>query len=216
MRERSLWTFTVCAVFVAVPGIIGVLRLDHLALHMAVNRFHAPWADVLFPYFTELGNGLMPATVALILLWKSWRSFLMVGLSALFSAIVVQSLKHFVFGDIDRPSMFLAKMPGLHVVIGMDLHHHFSFPSGHSTTAFSMCAALAVVVGKPVPAALLAVLAALLAFSRVYLSQHFSEDVLAGALVGTVVTIGVYFLLYRTAWGRRTAMDRPPFRSPFK
>ena len=75
-----------------------------------------------------------------------------------------------------------------------------------------MCAALAVVIGKPVPAILLAALAALLAFTRVYLSQHFTEDVLAGAFVGTVVTIGVYYLLYRTAWGERTALDGGPFR----
>lgn len=216
MRERSLWTFTVCAVLIATPGIIGVLQLDHLALHMAVNRYHAQWADLLFPILTELANGWVPTTVALLLLWKSWRAFLMLGLSAALSAIVVQSLKHGFFGHIDRPSMFLAKMPGLHLVAGMDLHNHFSFPSGHSTAAFSMCAALAVVVGKPVPAALLAVLAALLAFTRVYLSQHFTEDALAGAFVGTVVTIGVYFLLYRTAWGRRPALDRGPFGNPFK
>ena len=54
MRERSIWTFTACAVLLAIPGLIGVLRLDHLALHMAVNRFHAPWADVLFPYLTAV------------------------------------------------------------------------------------------------------------------------------------------------------------------
>lgn len=212
MRQRSLWTFTVCAMLIAIPGIIGVIRLDHLALHMAINRFHSPLADALFPFLTELANGWVPVMVSLVLLWKNWRSFLMVGLSAGLSAIVVQSLKHVVFEHIDRPAMFLAQMPGLHMVTGLDLHNHFSFPSGHSTAAFSMCAALAVVVGKQVPAALLAVLAAVLAFTRVYLSQHFTEDALAGAFVGTVVTIGVYYLLYRTAWGRRPAFDRCPFR----
>ncbi|MBK7247727.1 MAG: phosphatase PAP2 family protein [Flavobacteriales bacterium] len=216
MRERSIWTFTACAVLLAIPGLIGVLRLDHLALHMAVNRFHAPWADVLFPYLTEMANGWVPTALAVLLLWKSWRSFLMVGLSAGLSAIVVQSLKHLLFADIDRPGMFLDRMPGLHIVAGMDLYHHFSFPSGHSTAAFSMCAALAVVIGRSKPAALLAVLAALLAFTRVYLSQHFTEDALAGAFVGTVVAVGVYFLLYRTAWGKRTTLDRAPFNSPFK
>lgn len=216
MRERSLWIFTVCAVLLAIPALIGVIRLDHLALHLAVNRFHAPWADHLFPFVTELANGWVPAVLAVLLLWKSWRSFLMLGLSAGFSAIILQSLKHTFFADIDRPSMFLDKMPGLHVVAGLDLYHHFSFPSGHSTVAFSMCAALAVVVGRPVPAALLAVLATVLAFSRVYLSQHFTEDVLAGALVGTSLAIGVFFLLYRTAWGKRPALDRTPFKRSSK
>lgn len=215
MRGRSLWTFTTCALLLALPGIYGVLRLGHLDLHMAINRYHAPWADLLFPLITELANGWVPTAVALLLLWKNWRSFLMVGLSAALSAMVVQSLKHGFFGHIDRPSMFLDKMPGLHLVAGLELHHHFSFPSGHSTAAFSMCAGLAVVIGKPLPAALLAILAVLLAFTRVYLSQHFTEDALAGALVGTVITIGVYFLLYRTAWGDRQALDRSPFGSSF-
>lgn len=211
MRKRSLWTFTLCALLIAIPGVIGVLRLDQFALHMAVNRYHAPWADQVFPFLTELANGWVPTGLALLLLWKSWRSFLMMGLSAAVSAIVAQSLKHGFFDHFDRPSMFLAKMPGIHLVAGMDLHNHFSFPSGHSTAAFSMCAALAVVVGKPLPAALLALLASLLAFTRVYLSQHFTEDALAGALLGTTVAIGVYFLLYRTAWGRWPALDRGPF-----
>lgn len=216
MRERSLWTFTVCAVLLALPGIVGVWSMDHLALHEAVNRWHAAWADALFPVVTELANGWVPTVLAFLLLWKSWRSFLMMGLSAGLSAIAVQSLKHLVFSDIERPSMFLDRMAGLHLVAGVEMHHYFSFPSGHSAAAFSMCAALAVIGGRPVPAALLAILAAVLAFSRVYLSQHFTEDALAGALLGTVVAIGVYVLLYRTAWGRRPALDRAPFRSPFK
>ena len=213
MRERSLWMFTACTVLLAIPGVIGILSLDHLSLHLVVNRFHAHWADLLFPYATELANGWVPAILAVLLLWKSWRSFLMMGLSAILSAIVVQSLKHLFFESMDRPAMFFDRMPGLHVVAGIELHDHFSFPSGHSTVAFSMCAALAVVVGKPLPAAFLAVLAAVLAFTRVYLSQHFTEDAIAGALIGTAVSIGVFYMLYRTTWGKRPALDRAPFRT---
>ncbi|MBZ0206312.1 MAG: phosphatase PAP2 family protein [Flavobacteriales bacterium] len=215
MRERSLKVFFLVSGLISIPAMVAVWRMDRLALHMAVNRVHAPFMDECFPFVTELANGWVPAVLALLLLWKSWRSFLMMGLSTGLSAIAVQSLKHLVFSDVERPSMFLDRMAGLHLVAGVEMHHYFSFPSGHSTAAFSMCAALAVIGGKPVPAALLAVLAAVLAFSRVYLSQHFTEDVLAGALLGTVVATGVYMLLYRTAWGSRPALDRAPFRNPF-
>jgi membrane-associated phospholipid phosphatase len=52
-----------------------------------------------------------------------------------------------------------------------------------------------------------------MAYSRVYLSQHFTEDVLAGAVVGTCTGIAVYFLVYRGRWGRNAALDRSPWRA---
>ena len=41
------------------------------------------------------------------------------------------------------------------------------------------------------------VLAALGAYSRIYLSQHFAIDVFAGVLVGTLIPIICYAVLYR-------------------
>jgi membrane-associated phospholipid phosphatase len=62
-----------------------------------------------------------------------------------------------------------------------------SFPSGHAMSAFAVAGAIAVLSPRlrwPVLA-----LAALIAFSRVYLGVHFWLDVLAGAGLG--MTIGV-------------------------
>ncbi|MFT3885824.1 MAG: phosphatase PAP2 family protein [Flavobacteriales bacterium] len=213
MRERSLWTYVACVAAMALLVSVIVLRVDKLALHAAINAHHAPWADAFFPYWTLLATGWAPTVAAIALLWRSWRCFLMVGLSAGLSALAVQALKHFAFSGHDRPVEFIAAMPGLHLVGGEVMNHHFSFPSGHATAAFSMCLALAVVIGRRGPAVLLALFAASLGFSRIYLSQHFTEDVLAGAIVGTCMSIVVYRMVYKGRWGHHPALDRSPFRA---
>jgi undecaprenyl-diphosphatase len=76
--------------------------------------------------------------------------------------------------------------------------HDGSFPSGHSSGSFCVAAFLlswspardaAWVVGKRIPGIAAAVLAALVALSRVVAGAHFPSDVLGGALLGTMVGV---------------------------
>lgn len=212
MRNKAVPVFLICTVVLILPVLWVIATTGRLDLHMRVNGWHATWADRLMPAFTELANGWMPAALALLLLRRSWRAFLMMGLSTGLGSLAVQSLKHGLFADVDRPSAFIARMPGLHLVPDVDLHRYFSFPSGHSTAAFGLCFALAVVIERRSVALLLAIVAAMLAFSRVYLSQHFTEDAVAGAIVGTGIAYGVYRWLYHGRVGARTSLDRSPFK----
>lgn len=211
LRAKSLVVFVACALLLALPLLLAVGRMDRFALHLAMNSHHAPWADAVFPWLTDLADGWSVAVVALLMLFRSWRAFLMVGLSAGLSAILVQALKHSSFAGINRPAMFLSDMPGLQLVQGFELQNHFSFPSGHSTAAFSMCLALAVICAKRRAAAMLAVVAAMLAYSRVYLSMHFSADILAGAALGVLTGAAVYWLLYRGPLSKNARLDRSPW-----
>jgi decaprenylphosphoryl-5-phosphoribose phosphatase len=61
-----------------------------------------------------------------------------------------------------------------------------SFPSAHATTSFTAARAY----GLLMPAAPLYTVAALVAFSRVYLGVHYPSDILAGAVIGTALAAG--------------------------
>lgn len=64
----------------------------------------------------------------------------------------------------------------------------FSFPSGHTMTAFAAAASIAHFYPEAAPALWLC--AASVAVSRVVLGMHFVSDVLAGAVLGTALAGG--------------------------
>lgn len=212
MHQRSLLIFVLVVLVVALPALVAVWQVDRFSLHLALNGYHTPELDLVFSYLTDLASGWVPVIVSCCLLLKSWRAFLMVGLSSMVGALLVQALKHAAFPTQARPLVFLHAMPGLPLVEGVELHRYLSFPSGHSTAAFAMCLGLAVVIGRPRAAAALAITAWLLAYSRVYLSQHFMVDILAGALLGSMAGMLVYYFLYKGKWAHAPGLDRSPIR----
>ena len=69
----------------------------------------------------------------------------------------------------------------------------YSFPSGHTLASFE--AAVSVWFYNRRWGTVLLVLGVIIGFSRMYLFVHFPTDVLAGALLGTVIAIAVCSLL---------------------
>jgi membrane-associated phospholipid phosphatase len=210
-QDTVQW-FVGTAVVLAVPAVIAVLAMDKFALHSAMNAHHDGVLDLFFRVVTHAADGLVPTVITLILLMvKDYRSSLMMGLSCGLSAIVVQLLKHQVFAHVDRPGMHRDQLGGMEWVEGIDLNHHFSFPSGHATAAFAMCMALAIIIGGKRSGSVLAITAGLLAFSRVYLSQHFMEDILAGGALGTVTAWSLHRWLYRSSFSSKAWLGRRLF-----
>ena len=70
-----------------------------------------------------------------------------------------------------------------------------SFPSGHSTTAFSVFVAFAMLLPKY--KWLFLIFASLIALSRVALGVHYFSDILIGSLIGTVTSLYLYNRFYK-------------------
>ncbi|MFZ1692301.1 MAG: phosphatase PAP2 family protein [Flavobacteriales bacterium] len=211
-EKRTVQVFMVCWLLLFLVGCWFAATGDKLALHSAMNGYHTPALDRFFAAFTHVADGLVPTALAFIMLfWKGWRAFLLVGLSALVSALFAQFLKHGPYSHLDRPSMFREQLVGMPWVEGIDLHAHNSFPSGHTTAAFAMCMALAIIVGKPRFAMAFAILAGLLGYARIYLSQHFLQDTVTGAALGTLTCWAVYHALYVSRWSQAPWLKNRPF-----
>ena len=111
------------------------------------------------------------------------------GLAALsyFAALGLSTLLKGVF-DRPRPSVV---DPAVHPLVAVP--HNGSMPSGHAATAFA--AGVAVGLVHPRLRWPLVVLAALIAFSRVWLGVHYLSDVLVGSALGTAIAL----LLWRVS-----------------
>ncbi|HEV7351235.1 phosphatase PAP2 family protein [Telluribacter sp.] len=161
-----------------------------------INGRWNPWSDVAFRYATFVGDNLFVIVVALLLLLYSYRKAALVVLSYAISGIIVQVLKRYVFVGIMRPWYALSDTyPLMHTVEGVQIYHNSSFPSGHTTSAFALFAMLAF-ISRPAWAKVLLLLpAVVVAYSRMYLLQHFLIDVHTGSLLGVGTSVLLYYYL---------------------
>lgn len=182
-----------------------VLLTDKARLHLSINAMHTPWLDVAMKHATYMGDGLTIGIISLVLLFYKYRAAFLVAACGILVAIFSALFKRVVFGPVLRPAAWFKDPSVLHVVEGVQLHSQYSFPSGHTTTAFALFLALSCLTSSKRLKVVYFFLAAVVAYSRVYLSQHFVEDVTAGSLIGVL-------LVWPTAWWvmniRRQWLDR--------
>ena len=150
-------------------------------------------SDMLTPFMksvTFLGNGgwfWILCAVVLLVIPKTRKTGCAAALSLILGAIVTNLLLKNI---VARPRPF-AEIEALIPLITKP--KDFSFPSGHTTASFAVALVMLRMLPKKfgIPAV---VLAALVAFSRLYLGVHYPTDVLTGfviALVGSTLSVWI-------------------------
>jgi membrane-associated phospholipid phosphatase len=176
-------------------GAILVLSQAKGEFELWVNRQHQPFFDTFFMYYTWVGDGWFYILVILgLLVWRNWQSALLGIICFALSGLAAQFLKHFIFTDALRPKAFFGDSVALHFVKGIEIHTSQSFPSGHTTTAFSVFCLLSLLSRDKQWSWLFLGLAILAGFSRVYLLQHFWLDTYFGAILGAGLTLLIYWI----------------------
>lgn len=151
-----------------------------------VNRWYAPrWIRVWMLYATRGGDGwLWYALGIAILIFGGERRY-----AAFTSAAIASAAGVLIFLRLKkaarrrRPCMFEP-----HCWATLLPPDQFSFPSGHTITAFAVTTAIAHFY--PLYAAVLLFCALCVAASRILLGMHFLSDVIVGAAIGTLLAYG--------------------------
>lgn len=176
-------------------------------LHIFSNEMNSPFFDLFFKYITNLGDGVMIALLLVVLLFVKYRYALAFLTGSLAASLIINLIKKVFLHDILRPSKYfdLYETYQLHLVEGVKLHSYQSFPSGHTTTAFNLFFMLALLVENRWLKLLFLTIATVVAYSRVYLSQHFLIDIAAGSVFGVV---SIFFAFYFFNRGDKSWLDK--------
>jgi membrane-associated phospholipid phosphatase len=192
LRQTRTFLLPYAALLLAV-GAVLLATPKHTAFFW-VNGHNTPFFDQFFRPFTNVGDGLFYVLITLGLLFIRFRWAFVSFVCFAVTSLAAQLGKQLIFTGHPRPFRYFSENPGfpaLHVVEGVVMGTLKSFPSGHSTSAFSVFLLLTLIVKDKRWGYAFAVLAALTAYSRVYLAQHFVEDVYAGSILGTTLTLAL-------------------------
>ena len=158
----------------------------------ALQNIHNPVLDKIMIVLSTIGDaGLLWIGVAILLIcMKKYRKCgLQVAVAMLLTFIVGNLiLKNMIHRDrpcwIDPSITLLVKSPS-----------DFSFPSGHSMNGFT--ASVSILLCDKKLGIVAVILAAAIAFSRLYNFVHFPTDVIAGIVIGIVSALFVNYLFQR-------------------
>ncbi len=154
------------------------------------NHIANPFLDAVMPVITDFcedGIGWIIIAVILLFFRKTRRTGITMGVALLIGLALCNLTLKPLIGRM-RPFTF---NPDIELIIPYP--SEYSFPSGHSASSFEGAFTIFLYHKKwGIPAL---ILAALIAFSRLYLYVHYPTDVIAGCLLGCLFAWMAYLFI---------------------
>lgn len=154
-----------------------------------INNLHNNILDKIMITLTNLGNaGIIWIIIAIILLFikKTRKCGILMLISMALGLIIGNGIIKNVVQR-QRPCWI-----DTNILLLIPNPTDFSFPSGHTLASFEAAVMILLHSRKwGIPAIILSIL---IAFSRMYLFVHFPTDILGGAILGTLISISVYYI----------------------
>lgn len=169
-----------------------IMNVDFLILDFIKEYLKNPVFDFLMPKITALGNGGIIWIISAIVL-LSIPKYRKGGV-----ALTIGLLAGLLIGNLTLKPLIARTRP-FDLVEGIELliaaPTDFSFPSGHTLSSFIAATILAMIDKRfgyvAIP------LAALIAFSRMYLYVHYPSDILGGIVLAAIISTVIYFIFFR-------------------
>ena len=183
----------------------AIYQFDYSILNWIYDCLHTSFGDTFFKFITHLGDAgwFWIALAVVCLCFKKTRKIGICMGAALVCGLIVGNvmlkpliarIRPYDAFDPNNPERvnrfyYLAR----EVQLLISAPHDYSFPSGHTLASFEGAGAIFFCNKKyGIPAL---VLAALIAFSRLYLYVHYVTDVLVGAILGFVFALCAYVIV---------------------
>lgn len=175
-----------------------ITQFDFFILDFIRENLRCDFLDYLMQFLSYIGEaGAVWFAIAFVMLF--FKKTRVCAVVMILSMGVCLILGEFVLKNL------VCRVRPCHINLSVEMlvkkPRSYSFPSGHTSSSFAAATAIFIYNKKFGVAALL--LAALIAFSRLYNYVHYPTDVLAGMLFGVASTILIYHLIRKYNYDKR-------------
>lgn len=201
MKKLLVPYFTIPYLVLAITTLMLIISYAKPDLHLMLTRHRCIASDTFFSIWTQMG-ATIPYIIIFIFLFYKYSIFFFLAAAQAIGSILSFTLKR-LFNE-PRPIRFFQEFyPNIDVphIEGMRMYTTHSMPSGHTIAAFALFFGIALISKNKYVQFFSFIAAGLVGYSRIYLSQHFTADVLAGSLVGIGSAAAAYFLYIK--WDKK-------------
>ncbi|MDE3251374.1 MAG: phosphatase PAP2 family protein [Bacteroidota bacterium] len=197
--------FIMGSLLTAVLGLFLVFYsslVGKIPFFLLLNNDLGKTADFFFEYWTNLGDGVVWIPALLLVYFFRRNKLPLLVAVFLISTFFTQLCKYYIFPAEPRPIKAIPDITQIHTVPGVEMHTIYSFPSGHTATAFCIFLMTTLLIGSPWVLFAGFAYAVSVGYSRIYLGQHFPLDVGGGMLIA-ILTVYLSQLI-QLRWDNRS------------